>query len=88
MARTTPTRELAFGPTVVTRTSKTGPPFKRMFYGRELPAHVVYAELFRDMLHDEVQIRWVCTDQSRHSMPFEQTDEGVIAVLTAMKLTC
>lgn len=88
MARTTLTSEIAYGPTVITRMGKTGPPFKRMFYGRELPAGVLYAELFRDMLHDEVQVRWVCADQSRHYMPFEQTDEGVIAVLTAMKLTC
>lgn len=88
MALTTQTSEITYGPTVITRMGKTGPPFKRMFYGRELPPGVLYAELFRDVLHDEVQVRWVCADLSRHSMPFEQSDEGVIAVLTAMKLTC
>lgn len=87
MARTTPTSNSPFGPTVVTRMSPTGPPYKRMFFGREVPAGVRYAELYRDPYYDEVHIRWVCADNTKHSMPFEQTDEGVMAVLVAMKLT-
>lgn len=77
------------GPQVITRTSKTGPPFKRLFFGQELPSGVLHAEMYRDNLQDQVLVRWrVVNDPDIHEMPFEQSDEGVLAVLTAMKLTC
>lgn len=84
MALTTLTSD----PVVVSRLSKTGPPFKRMFFGFELPAGVAYAEMWFDNMQYQQLVRWVNTNGERHEMPFEQTDEGVMAVLTAMKLTC
>ena len=54
-----------------------------------MPNCVLTAQLFRDCLNDQFMVRWrVKGDPDIHEMPFEQTDEGVIAALAAMKLTC
>jgi hypothetical protein len=42
-----------------------------------------------DHLQDQQLVRWrVKNDPTIYEMPFEQTDEGVMAALVAMKLTC
>jgi len=58
------------------------------FFGVDLPKGVVRCELLHDLMWDVVNVHWVTQDGSKHSMPFEQTDEGVMAALVAMKLTC
>lgn len=75
-------------PVVLSRLGKTGPPFKRLFFGFELPKNVAYAEMWFDNLQQQQFVRWISMDGAKHEMPFEQTDECVLAVLTAMKLTC
>jgi len=43
----------------------------------------------RSYIDDQLLVRWrVKIDDTIHEMPFEQTDEGVMAALVAMKLTC
>lgn len=60
-----------------------------MFFGHYMPKGVITAQLFRDVLTDSVTVRWrVRNDPTIHEMPFDHTDDGIIAVLTAMKLTC
>lgn len=64
-------------------------PTNGMFFGRRMPDRVLTAQLFRDYLNDQLEVKWrVRGDPVVHSMPFETTDEGVMAALTAMKLTC
>lgn len=59
------------------------------WFGYEVPEHVTKIEIMRDAEWGELRVRWrVRGDDASHSMPFEQTDEGVLAVLAAMKLTC
>jgi hypothetical protein len=58
------------------------------FFGVDLPKGVTHCRLIRDHLWDVVNVQWITKDGVQHSMPFEQTDEGVIAALAAMKLTC
>jgi hypothetical protein len=61
----------------------------RLFFGRALPEGVVHVELMHTPteLFDQ-EIRWITTDGEKHSMPYEHSDKGLIAALTAMKLTC
>lgn len=60
----------------------------KLFFGRVVPKNVVAVELMRDP-YDELTVRWrVKGDPDIHEMPFNQSDEGVMAVLAAMKLTC
>jgi hypothetical protein len=60
-----------------------------LFFGRKVPDGVTAAELLRDMRTDQVMVRWrVKDDPTIHEMPFNQSDEGVMAALVAMKLTC
>lgn len=59
-----------------------------VFFGVPLPKGIVRCELMRDLMWGVVNVHWVTQDGSNHSMPFEQTDEGVQAALVAMKLTC
>lgn len=81
MARTTLTNE-AF------RTLLAGDGVDKWF-GVDIPKGVSSVEIYRDREWDTLRVRWkVKGDDAIHSMPFEQTDEAVIAVLTAMKLTC
>ena len=45
--------------------------------------------MYHDTLRWQLMVRWrVAGDPTIHEMPFEQTDESVIAILAAMKLTC
>jgi len=61
----------------------------RMFFGRPLPKTVAHVQLMRTH-HNfyDVELRWMTTNAEEHSMPFEQTDEGVNAAFVAMQLTC
>lgn len=58
------------------------------FFGVDLPKGVTHCQLMRDLMWDVVNVHWITKGGVQHSMPFEQTDEGIIAVLAAMKLTC
>lgn len=61
----------------------------RAWFGYQVPERVTRIEVYRDSEWNELRVRWkVKDDDAIHSMPFEQTDEAVQAVLTAMKLTC
>lgn len=61
----------------------------RMFFGHKIPNEIVDVRLMRTH-HNfyDVEIRWMTKNAEEHAMPFEQSDEGVTAVLVAMKLTC
>jgi hypothetical protein len=64
-------------------------PTNGMFFGRRMPDRVLTAQLFRDYVNDQLEVRWrVRNDPVIYSMPFETSDEGVTAALAAMKLTC
>ena len=81
MAHTTQTSEYRDHPVLDGRSYK-------LFFGRGVPKDVVAVELMRDT-YDELLVRWrVKGDPVIHEMPFNQSDEGVMAVLAAMKLTC
>lgn len=61
----------------------------RMFFGRKLPDQIADIRLMRTHhnLYD-LELRWMTKNAEEHSMPFEQSDEGVNAAFIAMKLTC
>lgn len=60
-----------------------------MWFGRRVPDGVVAISMMRDYINDQLMVRWkVKNDLDIYEMPFEQSDEGVIAALAAMKLTC
>lgn len=61
----------------------------RLFFGRRLPEGVVHVELMHtnDGLYEQ-EVRWITIDGEKHAMPFQHSDEGLLAALTAMKLTC
>lgn len=60
-----------------------------MWFGRKVPDGVVAITMMRDYVNDQLMVRWkIKSDPVIHEMPFEQSDEGVMAALTAMKLTC
>ena len=83
---------------VTTQTSDTGNwsrphPMTRampqMWFGRHVPEGVTAITVMRSYIDDQLLVRWrVKADETIHEMPFEQTDEGVMAALAAMKLTC
>lgn len=58
------------------------------FFGATVPAGVAHCQLRRDPIWQDLHVEWITKSGERHSMPFEQTDEGVKAALVAMKLTC
>lgn len=59
------------------------------WFGYDVPKHVTVIEIYRDNEWHGMRVRWkVRGDDAIHTMPFEQTEESVQAVLTAMKLTC
>jgi hypothetical protein len=61
----------------------------KKWFGLDVPAHVTVIELRRNFLTDELEAWWRVQGTTEvHTMPFNHTDEGVLAVLTAMKLTC
>lgn len=60
-----------------------------MWFGREVPEGVTHITLLRDFFDDQLLVRWkVKGDEQIHAMPFDHTDDGVMAALAAMKLTC
>jgi hypothetical protein len=62
---------------------------QHMWFGRHVPEGVTAITLMRSYLDDQLMVRWrIKGDPDIHEMPFAQTDEGVMAALAAMKLTC
>lgn len=60
-----------------------------MWFGHPVPEGVTHVTVMRDFHTDDLLVRWrIKGDDEIHEMPFAQTDEGVMAALTAMKLTC
>lgn len=59
----------------------------RVWFGHQVPEGVIAIELEDMCMWDELRVRWK-TKHEIHEMPFEETDEGITAVLVAMKLTC
>ena len=61
----------------------------QMWFGRSVPDGVTAITMMRDYINDQLMVRWrVKGDPVIHEMPFETSDDGVMAALTAMKLTC
>ena len=61
----------------------------QMWFGRRVPDGVVVITMIHNYLADQLMVRWrVKNDIDIYEMPFEQSDEGVMAALAAMKLTC
>lgn len=59
------------------------------WFGCDVPNNVTAIEIRRNYLYDQLEVHWrVKGTVEVHTMPFEQTDEGVTAALAAMKLTC
>ena len=45
--------------------------------------------MMRDYINDQLMVRWkIKSDPVIYEMPFELSDDGLLAALTAMKLTC
>ena len=62
-----------------------------MWFGQQVPDGVTAISIMRDYSNDQIMVRWRTRhdiSDEIHEMPFEQTDEGVMAALVAMKLTC
>jgi hypothetical protein len=60
-----------------------------MWFGRMVPDGVTSISMMRDYINDKLMVRWrVKGDPEIHEMSFNQSDEGVMAALAAMKLTC
>jgi hypothetical protein len=82
VAHTTPTSEWRTHPI------RDGKAYK-LFFGRRVPEGVTAVNTIFDHNNDQLLVRWrIKGDPDIHEMPFTQTDEGVMAALTAMKLTC
>ena len=82
MAHTTPISELRWS---------RSPPWLRSpkWFGADVPMGVTHVEVQYRAELDKTVVRWrVRNDPAMHEMPFQHTDEGVMAVLVAMKLTC
>ena len=61
----------------------------QMWFGRAVPEGVIAITMMRSFIDDQLMVRWrVKGDPDIHEMPFNQSDEGVMAALAAMKLTC
>jgi hypothetical protein len=59
------------------------------WFGRAVPDKITNISVMRDHINDVLLVRWrIKGDPDIHEMPFAQTDEGVMAALAAMKLTC
>jgi hypothetical protein len=59
------------------------------FYGYRIPENVTYVEMIHDVYGGYV-IRWVSKpNASKHSIDFPHpTEENILAVLAAMRLSC
>jgi len=63
----------------------------QMWFGCHVPEGITAITLMRSYIDDQLLVRWRTRhdiSDEIHEMPFEQTDEGVMAALVAMKLTC
>ncbi len=61
----------------------------KAWFGQPVPERVVAIEVLFNSEIGQREVRWkLWNDPTVHTMPFEQTDEGVVAALVAMKLTC
>ena len=59
------------------------------WFGLDVPQGVIHISIMRSYNTDQVMVRWRTNDDlATHEMPFIQSDEGVMAALVAMKLTC
>jgi hypothetical protein len=59
------------------------------WFGLDVPEGVINISIMRSYETDQVMVRWrVKGEEQIHEMPFNQSDEGVMAALAAMKLTC
>jgi hypothetical protein len=61
---------------------------RRTFFGHELPGHIVHVETRHVAVDDQRQVGWITAKGEKHSMPLETTEDGILAVIVAMKLTC
>lgn len=60
------------------------------FFGVPLPTGIARCELRCKYKRgrDFAKLHWITKYGEKHSMPFEQTHEGITAALVAMKLSC
>ena len=60
------------------------------FFGYRVPPNVANVEMSINPIHYGRNVRWVCHDNKQvHSMDFEHaTEENILAVLAAMRLSC
>ena len=59
------------------------------WFGVPVPENVINISMMYDPFAHQTRARWrVKGDPTIYEAPFEQTDEGVRAVLVAMRLTC
>ena len=83
MALTTQTNELRWAKSYFTKG------MQEKWFGQDVPDHVTVIETRRNHLTGELEAWWRVKGTTEvHTMPFDVTNEGVMAVLTAMKLTC
>jgi hypothetical protein len=60
----------------------------KLFYGRLLPENVELVMTARSVDTSKTLIRWSNKgDPTHHVMEFEETDEGVVAALAAMRMS-
>lgn len=77
-------------------TTATSSPIKHMdtgvfsFFGHPMPTNVIGATMQDDYVSDIRRVRWrIKGDPNIHEMDFPHaTDETILAVLAAMRLTC
>jgi hypothetical protein len=63
----------------------------QMWFGCHVPEGITAITVMRSYIDDQLLVRWRTRhdiSDEIHEMPFEQTDEGVMAAIVAMKLTC
>lgn len=61
---------------------------RRELFGHPIPDHVAHVEVRNDHLLYEYQVGWITVKGEKHFMPLDKTDEGIKAVIVAMKLSC
>ena len=58
------------------------------WFGEPVPSGVTQVQIMYDYGLNKTKVHWRTSDGESHSMEYDHTDEGVIAALIAMKLTC
>jgi hypothetical protein len=53
-----------------------------------VPDNVRYVESMYDNMRDRYVVRWLGTDNSRHSMDCDASEDGMQAVIATMRLSC